>query len=42
MTPIPPDKKDLIESFRTAAHRQVDRQAEMLSARKVPTLRQRN
>jgi len=24
MTPIPPDKKTLIESFRAAAHRQVD------------------
>jgi hypothetical protein len=44
MTPIPEDKKALIESFRAAAHRQVDQwvdqQAEMLSAQNIPTLRQ--
>ncbi|MGC8493413.1 MAG: hypothetical protein ACP5SH_16925 [Syntrophobacteraceae bacterium] len=44
MTPIPPDKKALIESFRAAAHRQVDQwvdqQAEILTAQEIPTLRQ--
>lgn len=40
MTPIPPDKRARIESFRATAHRQadhwVDRQAEVLSARELP------
>ena len=39
-----PDKEALIEAFRTAAYRQVDQwvdqQAEMLTAQKLPTLRQ--
>ena len=40
----PPDRKALIESFRAAAHRQidqwVDQQVEMLTAQNIPTLRQ--
>jgi hypothetical protein len=40
----PLDKETLIESFRAAAHRQVDQwvdqQAEMFTAQKIPTLRQ--